>query len=83
MALDEALLPNPARIVSLAPGVIDTGMQAQLRASNEQEFPTLQRFKEFKATGQLAAPVDAATRLVTFLERKDFGAVPVADVRTD
>ena len=83
MALDEALLPNPAKIVSLAPGVIDTDMQTQLRASNEHEFPTLQRFKEFKVTGQLAAPADAAMRLVTFLERKDFGAVSVADVRTD
>ena len=83
MALDEALQPNPARIVSLAPGVIDTDMQAQLRASDERDFPTLQRFKEFKATGQLATPSDAAARLLVFLERKDFGTTPVADVRTD
>ena len=83
MALDEALLPNPAKIVSLAPGVIDTDMQAQLRASDERNFPTLSRFKEFKATGQLTAPADAATRLLAFLERKDFGATAVADVRTD
>lgn len=83
MALDEALLPNPAKIVSLAPGVIDTDMQTQLRESDERSFPTLSRFKEFKATGQLAAPGEAAARLITFLERKDFGAVAVADVRTD
>jgi benzil reductase ((S)-benzoin forming) len=83
MALDEALLPNPARIVSLAPGVIDTDMQVQLRASDERHFPTLQRFKEFKTTGQLASPGDAAARVLAYLERKDFGATPVADVRAD
>lgn len=83
VALDEALLPNPAKIVSLAPGVIDTDMQAQLRASDERGFPTLQRFKDFKATGQLLAPAEAAARLVAFLDRNDFGATPVADVRTD
>jgi NAD(P)-dependent dehydrogenase (short-subunit alcohol dehydrogenase family) len=83
MALDEALLPNPARIVALAPGVIDTDMQTQLRQSDERSFPTLSRFKEFKATGQLAPPADAAARLIKFLDRKDFGTNPVADVRTD
>ena len=83
MALDEALQPNPARIVSLAPGVIDTDMQAQVRDSDERAFPTLQRFKEFKASGQLLAPSVAAARLLAFLERKDFGATAVADVRTD
>ena len=83
MALDEALQPNPARIVSLAPGVIDTDMQAEVRDSDERTFPTLPRFKEFKATGQLLAPGEAAARLLAFLERKDFGAMAVADVRTD
>lgn len=83
VAQDEALLPNPAKVVSLAPGVIDTDMQAQLRESDERVFPTLQRFKDFKATGQLLAPAEAAARLIAFLDRNDFGATPVADVRTD
>ncbi|NBW55030.1 MAG: SDR family NAD(P)-dependent oxidoreductase, partial [Betaproteobacteria bacterium] len=33
-ALDEALLANPAQVVSLAPGVIDTDMQTDLRTGN-------------------------------------------------
>ncbi|HEX7384527.1 MAG TPA: SDR family NAD(P)-dependent oxidoreductase, partial [Burkholderiaceae bacterium] len=33
LALDEALQPAPAAIVSLAPGVIDTDMQVQLRGA--------------------------------------------------
>jgi NAD(P)-dependent dehydrogenase (short-subunit alcohol dehydrogenase family) len=83
MALDEARLPNPAKIVSLAPGVIDSDMQAELRESDASVFPDLARFKEFKATGQLAAPKDAAARLLAFLDREDFGTRVVADVRTD
>jgi benzil reductase ((S)-benzoin forming) len=83
MALDEARLPNPAKIVSLAPGIIDTDMQSELRESDGSEFPDLARFKEFKASGQLAAPKDAAARLLIFLDRNDFGARSVADVRTD
>jgi NAD(P)-dependent dehydrogenase (short-subunit alcohol dehydrogenase family) len=83
MALDEARQPNPAKIVSLAPGIIDTDMQAEVRASDGSEFPDLARFKEFKATGQLVAPKDAAARLLAFLDRNDFGVRPVADVRTD
>ena len=39
VALDQALLANGARIVSLAPGVIDTDMQAQLRGSSVAGFP--------------------------------------------
>jgi NAD(P)-dependent dehydrogenase (short-subunit alcohol dehydrogenase family) len=83
MALDEARLSNPAKIVSLAPGVIDTDMQADLRASDEAGFPDLPRFKEFKTSGQLADPREAAARLLAFLDRDDFGARSVADVRTD
>ena len=39
IALDEALKPHGARVVSLAPGVIDTDMQAQLRAADTSAFP--------------------------------------------
>lgn len=80
-AEDEKLLPNPAQIVSLGPGVIDTDMQAALRASDASGFPDLQRFVEMKESGQLADVQAAAARVLAYLERPDFGADPVADVR--
>ena len=40
VALDEALKPHGARICSLAPGVIDTDMQVQLRSADAAAFPT-------------------------------------------
>lgn len=81
VALDEERRSNPARIASVAPGVIDTEMQAQIRAAGTDAFPDLERFKELKASGQLASPSDAAARMLAYLERPDFGAHPVADVR--
>jgi benzil reductase ((S)-benzoin forming) len=80
-ALDEELQSNPARVASLAPGVIDTEMQSTLRAADPTGFPDQPTFKDLKATGQLAAPDDAATRVIAYLRRADFGAPPIADVR--
>ena len=80
-ALDESARPHPARIVSLAPGVIDTGMQEQIRAADAAGFPDKARFEELKASGQLATPDAAAQRVLAFLARADFGTEPVADAR--
>jgi benzil reductase ((S)-benzoin forming) len=80
-ALDEARRPNGARIVSLAPGVIDTDMQTQLRAGDASEFPDLQRFVQLKTGSQLDTPAQAAAKVLAWLDRPDFGEQPVADVR--
>jgi NAD(P)-dependent dehydrogenase (short-subunit alcohol dehydrogenase family) len=69
------------RICSLAPGVIDTDMQAQIRASDVASFPLRERFEALKREGQLVAPADCARKLVRFLLGADFGAQPVADLR--
>jgi len=81
MAEDEARRANGAKIVSLAPGVIDTDMQAALRAADASGFPDRPRFRELKASGQLASADDAASRVLAYLAQPDFGADPVADVR--
>ena len=81
VALDEALKPHGAKVCSLAPGVIDTDMQVQLRGADPAAFPDRQNFANLKTGGQLTSPADAAIRVLTRLERADFGANPVADVR--
>ena len=81
VALDQALVGNGAKVVSLAPGVIDTDMQAQLRAGDGAGFPDQPTFLKLKESGQLASSRDAAARVIAYLNRADFGAVPVADVR--
>jgi len=81
VALEQAALPNGARVCSLAPGVIDTDMQVQLRSADASRFPDRGNFVGLKDKGALSSPEDAAARVLAFLQRADFGSNPVADVR--
>jgi len=81
LALDEAQHTNGAKVVSLAPGVIDTDMQIALRTGDSAGFPEQANFIALKEKGQLTSPDDAAARVLAYLDRADFGANPVADVR--
>lgn len=81
VALEQSHAPHPAHIVSLAPGVIDTDMQVQLRAGDPAQFPDHARFVELKTAGRLDSPATAAKKVIAFLQRPDFGSKPVADVR--
>jgi NAD(P)-dependent dehydrogenase (short-subunit alcohol dehydrogenase family) len=81
VALEQAALPHGARICSLAPGVIDTDMQVQLRGADASSFPDRGNFVGLKDKGMLSSPQDAARKVLAFLQRADFGSNPVADVR--
>jgi benzil reductase ((S)-benzoin forming) len=81
VALEQEALPNGARIVSLAPGIIDTDMQVTLRSADPAAFPARDTFAQFKSQGQLDSPATAATKVLAYLDRPDFGRNPVADVR--
>ena len=81
VALEEAGRPNGASICSLAPGVIDTDMQVQLRSADAKQFPDIENFIGLKDKGALASPQDAAAKVLAVLARPDFGANPVADIR--
>jgi len=81
LALDEARQANGAKVVSLAPGVIDTDMQSQLRQAKPEDFPDQVAFAQLKEAGHLASAQEAATRVLRYLQRAGFGCDPVADVR--
>jgi len=81
LALEEAARPHGARVGSIAPGIIDTDMQRQLRGADAALFPERETFAQWHATGALSSPAQAAERLVARLERGDFGREPVGDVR--
>ncbi|SFM75851.1 SDR family NAD(P)-dependent oxidoreductase [Variovorax sp. OV329] len=81
VALEEAQLAHGAKVVSLAPGVIDTDMQVELRSGDPAKFPDRERFTRMQAEGMLASPAVAGGRVLAYLDRADFGSQPVADVR--
>lgn len=57
-AAEEALAAHPFLALSFSPGVMDTGMQAEIRAAGEADFPDVARFVGLKDSGALR-PADA------------------------
>lgn len=70
------------RVVSLAPGVIDTDMQRQLRGAEPTRFPERERFVGLQADGALQTAEDTARGLIARALHEDFGREPVGDLRT-
>lgn len=69
------------RVASIAPGVIDTAMQAEIRATPLERFALRPRFEQLAHDGQLSSPADCAARLVDYLLAPDFGEPVLADLR--
>lgn len=82
-ALEEAQFENGAKVCALAPGVIDTDMQDQLRSADPRNFPDHDSFVKMKSEGRLDSPAAAASKLIAYVLRPDFGRPPVGDVRDD
>jgi hypothetical protein len=78
VALDRT--PN-LRIGSVAPGVVDTDMQAEIRASTDERFPDRPRFVAMHRDKALPSPEQIGGRLVEYLLADVFGREPVFDLR--
>lgn len=81
VALEQALHPQGAQIASLAPGVIATDMQAQLRAADPSQFPDHGNFVALKDQNMLTSPADAASKIWTYLDSASFGQEVITDLR--
>ena len=77
LALEQARAPHPADVVAVGPGVVDTGMQARIRAADPADFPLRPVFDELQAEGRLADPQQVAARLLAGMlgRRRYAGAV--------
>ncbi|WP_233869407.1 SDR family oxidoreductase [Paraburkholderia adhaesiva] len=73
--------PRGVRICSVAPGVVDTGMQATIRSTSVERFPLRERFDQLKQDGELTTPEAAAQQLIEYALSDEFGSTSTADVR--
>lgn len=64
----EQAIRSGVRVLSVAPGTVDTGMQAQLRATSEHDFPHRQKFIDLHAAGKLAGADAVAGRIWELLD---------------
>jgi NAD(P)-dependent dehydrogenase (short-subunit alcohol dehydrogenase family) len=55
------------RVVTLRPGVIDTGMQRYLRGQPASALPSVDMFRGFHASGQLVPAAEVARRVIARL----------------
>jgi benzil reductase ((S)-benzoin forming) len=79
-AVNEDGIPR-LKISSLAPGIVDTGMQAEIRSCNADDFPQVETFRSFKKEGDLASPEETAAKITKMLLSSAFGEDLITDVR--
>lgn len=70
MASQVTALEAGAQVLSYAPGVLDTPMQAQVRQSDPKDFPGVERFLDLYRKGALVDPALPAAELKDFLNQE-------------
>lgn len=67
-------------VVSMAPGIIDTAMQATIRETEPGQFPKRDQFRQLKEEGHLASPEQVGGKLADYCLSENFGTEPVDDI---
>lgn len=81
--LEQGFQPEEKRILALsvAPGVIDTRMQDDIRASDPEQFSDRQRFIDLKENDALSSPEKAARQLLDVIKKRSDFNDTLLDVR--
>ncbi|MCB6182172.1 SDR family NAD(P)-dependent oxidoreductase [Leeia sp. TBRC 13508] len=72
--------PN-VKVAAVAPGVLDTNMQSEIRATSKEAFPLLDRFIQLHESGELTDPNVVAKQLVEYLQTDTIQHGEITDVR--
>ncbi|MEU4196413.1 SDR family NAD(P)-dependent oxidoreductase [Kribbella sp. NPDC026611] len=62
-------LPPTCQVLAVAPGVVDTPMQSEIRSADVESFPSVARFQTLKSTGALSSPETAASGIWSLLTK--------------
>lgn len=76
-----ALNKNGIHIFAVAPGVVDTEMQTEIRSADKAQFSNLQRFLDLKKDGGLSSIEEVAGKLARVIEEPEEFEGVVMDVR--
>lgn len=72
---------NPIRIYSVAPGVVDSTMQDEIRMQNKEDFPDLEKFIDYKRNNLLSSPEEVAKKYLYILNNPEIFTEPIINVR--
>jgi benzil reductase ((S)-benzoin forming) len=81
VALEAAQRGLAIEVASLAPGVIDTPMQATVRGASAEDFADVERFRAMKAEGVLRPAADVAADILRLEREGKLAGDPVLDLR--
>jgi benzil reductase ((S)-benzoin forming) len=75
VALEQAHSAFPISVIAVRPGVIETDMQASIRAQLPEQFEQVEKFRRLQAERRLQSPAEAAGRICAILAaRPESGA---------
>jgi benzil reductase ((S)-benzoin forming) len=80
-ALEQKNALFPVRLLSIAPGIVDTPMQARIRQVDSDDFPMKPRFEQLYQHNQLSRPVDVADKIIGMLWRDLPDSSEIIDLR--
>ena len=83
IALEQSFQPpeKQIKIYSVAPGVIDTNMQDQIREVSAEDFSNVEKFINLKKNNDLSSPEETASLLLKIIDQKDQSEDVISDVR--
>lgn len=68
VGIEQSEVEHPVRIMSVAPGVVDTAMQAKIRQVDPDDFPMKPKFEKLFNENKLVSPSTAAEGIFELLE---------------
>lgn len=72
---------NPVKVFSVAPGIVDTQMQDEIRETNKADFSNVGTFVNYKNNNQLVAPEKTADLLMKIIKNPKKYKEVLLDVR--
>jgi len=86
VSLEQQAREYPVKIISFAPGIVDTDMQQEIRSTAKEDFEQLERFVAFKNDGKLSKPEDVAEKVIELMFDKEFmdgGVIDISQYKKD
>lgn len=59
------------KVFAVAPGIVDTPMQEEIRMADKNQFPDLEKFKDYKASGALSSAREVALKYLSIIEETE------------
>lgn len=81
VALEQMQSDNGVAVCALAPGVVDTDMQRDIRNASDEDFPARSKFVDMQQAASLASPEEVAGLILDLDQQRRFAAGGQYDLR--